>query len=121
MLTKKSTFMKLSMSCIMIIALAISSCAQQQKKAEQTTTKEQTKTVVIQKVKMPIDGMTCSACQSNVKRTIKSIDGISDVEVNLEKRFAYFTYDSQKVKVENIQKAVNDKGYTTGKPQKVKQ
>jgi hypothetical protein len=40
MLTKKSTFMKLSMSCIMIIALAISSCAQQQKKAEQTTTKE---------------------------------------------------------------------------------
>lgn len=121
MLTKKSTFMKLSMSCIMIIALAISSCAQQQKKEEKTTPKEQAKQVVMQKVKMPVNGMTCSACQSNVKKTIKSIDGVSDVEVSLEKRFAYFTYDPQKVKVENIQKAVNDKGYTAGKPQQIKQ
>lgn len=116
MLTEKSTFMKLSMSCIMIIALAISSCAQQQKKEEKTTSK-----IVMQKVKMPVDGMTCSACQSNVKKTIKSIDGVSDVEVSLEKRFAYFTYDPKKVKVENVQKAVNNKGYTAGKPQEVKQ
>lgn len=121
MLTKKSLFMKVSMSCIMIFALAISSCAQQQKKEKETTPKEQTKQVVMQKVKMPVNGMTCSACQSNVKKTIKSIDGVSDVEVSLEKRFAYFTYDPKKVKVENVEKAVNDKGYRAGKPQEVKQ
>ncbi len=121
MLTKKSLFMKVSMSCIMIIAVAISSCAQQQKREEKTIPKEQSKQVVMQKVKMPVDGMTCSACQSNVKKTIKSIDGVSDVEVSLEKRFAYFTYDPKKVKIENVQKAVNDKGYAAGKPQEVKQ
>jgi copper chaperone CopZ len=105
----------------MIIALAISSCAQQQKKEEKATPKEQAKQVVMIKVKITVDGMTCSACQSNVKKTIKSIDGVSDVEVNLEKRFAYFTYDPQKVKTDQVQKAVNDKGYTAGKPQEVKQ
>lgn len=117
----KSLLMKLSMSCIMIVALAITSCAQQQKKEEKTTPKEQTKQVVMQTVKMPVNGMVCNACQSNVKKTIKSIDGVTDVEVNLEKKYALFTFDRNKVKVEQVQKAVNDKGFEAGKSQEVKQ
>lgn len=113
--------MKLSISCILIVALTLTSCARQEKKAEQITPKEQTKTVAMQKVKMPVDGMVCNACQSTVKKTIKSVDGITDVEVNLEKKFALFTYDPQKVKLEQVQKAVNDKGFMSGKPQEVKQ
>ncbi len=121
MLTMKSLLMKVSMSCIMVIALAITSCAQQQKKEEKTTPKEQTNGVVMQTVKMPVDGMVCNACQSNVKKTIKSVDGVTDVEVNLEKKFAVFRYDPKKVKVEQVQKAVNDKGFEAGKPQEIKQ
>lgn len=112
--------MKVSMSCIMVIALAITSCAQEQKKEEKTKPIEQTKTAIMQKVKMPVDGMVCSACQSKVKNTIKSIEGVSDVEVNLEKKFALFTYDPQKLKVEQVQKAVNDNGFKAGKPQEDK-
>jgi len=117
MLTMKSLLMKVSMSCIMVIALAITSCAQQQKKEERTTLKEQTKLVMMQKAKMPVDGMVCNACQSNVKQTIKSIDGVTDVEVNLEKKFAVFTFDPAKVKVKQVQKAVNDKGFEARTPQ----
>ncbi len=117
----KTLFMKLSLSMFLVVALAITSCAQERKKTEQPTPKEQTKIVAMQKVKMPVDGMTCSACQSSVKKTIKSVDGVSDVEVNLEKKFALFTYDPQKVKIEQVQKTVNDKGFTAGKPQEVKQ
>lgn len=117
----KSLLMKVSMACVMIIALAITSCAQQQKNEEKTTPKEQTKGVAMQTVKMPVNGMVCNACQSNVKKTIKSVDGVTDVEVNLEKKFALFAYDPQKVKPEQVQKAVNDKGFTAGKPQEVKQ
>ena len=39
----------------------------------------------------------------------------------LEKKFALFTFDPKKVKVEQIQKAVNDKGFEAGKPQEGKQ
>ncbi len=117
----KLLVMKLSISMCLVVALALTACAQETKKTEPTTPKEQTKTVVMQKVKMPVDGMVCNACQSNVKKTIKSIDGVADVEVNLEKKFAVFTYDPQKVKIEQVQKAVTDKGFTAGKPQEVKQ
>ena len=120
-LTMKSLLMKVSMSCIMVVAIAITSCAQQQKKEEKATPKEQTKQVEMQTVKMPVDGMVCNACQSNVKKTIKGVDGVTDVEVNLEKKFAVFTFDPKKVKVEQVQKAVNDKGFEAGKPQEVKQ
>ncbi|MBN8833657.1 MAG: heavy-metal-associated domain-containing protein [Sphingobacteriales bacterium] len=121
MFIKKTTIMKLSISMVMVVALAITSCAQDNKKTEQNTPKEQTKAVAMQKVKMPVDGMVCNACQSNVKKTIKSVDGVADVEVNLEKKFAYFTYDPSKVKLEQVQKAVNDKGFTAGKTVEVKQ
>ena len=121
MLAMKLFLIKVSTSCIMVIALAVTSCAQQQKDEDKTTLKEQTKQVVMQTVKMPVDGMVCNACQSNVKKTIKSVDGVSDVEVNLAKKFAIFTFDPKKVKVEQVQKAVNDKGFEAGKPQEVKQ
>jgi copper chaperone CopZ len=121
MLRMKLLLMKVSMSCIMVVALAITSCAQQQKGEEKTNPKEQTNGVVMRTAKMPIDGMVCNACQSNVKKTIKSVDGVTDVEVNLEKKFAVFSFDPKKVKVEQVQKAVNDKGFEAGKPQEVKQ
>lgn len=117
----KSLLMKVSMSCIMVIALAITSCAQEQKKEEKSTSKEQINPVVMLTVKMPVNGMVCSACQSNVKKTIKSVDGVTNVEVNLEKKFVVFTFDPKKVKIEQVQKVVNDKGFEAGKPQEVKQ
>ena len=120
MLIMKSSLMKVSMSCILIIAFVATSCAQQQKE-EKTTPKEQTKKIVMQTVKMPVNGMVCNACQSNVKKTIKSVDGVTDVEVSLAEKFAVFTYDPKKIKVEEVQKTVNDKGFEAGKPQKVKQ
>ncbi len=91
--------MKASILFCIVVTLAITSCAQEKNKTAQTIPKEQTKTVVMQKVKMPVDGMVCNACQSNVKKTIKSIVGVLDVEVNLEKKFALFTYDRRKIHV----------------------
>lgn len=94
--------------------------AQQTKKAERRTTTEKAQPTV-QKAKMTIGGMSCSACQSTVKKTIRSLNGVTGVEVSLENRMAFFSYDPLKIKPEQVQKAVNSKGYTAGKPQEVKQ
>lgn len=107
-------------SLLLLLAFVPPSCAQQQKKAEPVT-KEQTKLVAVQKIKMPIDGMVCMACQSTVKKTIKSLNGVTNVEVSLEKKNAIISYYPNEVKPQQIQKAVNDKGYTAGKPQQIKQ
>lgn len=112
--------MKPSILFCIVIALGIISCAQEKNKTAQTTSAK-TKTVTMQKVQMSVDGMVCNACQSKVKKAIKSIDGVTNVEVSLENKYALFTYEPQKVKIEQVQKAVNDKGYAAGKPQEVKQ
>lgn len=119
---KKISIIKTGVALLVTFtAFNISSCAQQPKKEEKTTPKDQSKQVAMQTVKMPVNGMVCNACQSNVKKTIKSVDGVTDVEVNLEKKFAVLTFDPKKVKIEQVQKAVNDKGFEAGKPQEVKQ
>lgn len=117
----KTLFMKLSIIFFMVTAFAITLCTQNQKKADLSTTNEQAKTTATQKIKIPVDGMVCSACQSTVKKAIKSLNGVKDVEVSLENKFAFITFYPNSIKPEQIQKAINDKGYTAGKPEEVKQ
>lgn len=105
----------------MVTAFAITSCAQNQKKADRATTNKQAKTIATQKIKIPVDGMVCSACQSTVKKAIKSLNGVKNVEVSLENKFAFITFYPNLIKPEQIQKAINDKGYTAGKAQEVQQ
>ena len=109
-LNEKSLFMRLSILFLMVITLVIFSCAQQQNKPEQTIPKEQIKPVIAQKIKMSVDGMVCSACQSTVRKTIKSLNGVKDVEVSLENKIAFITYYPNLIKPEQIHKAINDKG-----------
>lgn len=113
--------MKLSLLFFMVTAFTITSCGQDQKKANRGSPNQQAKTVATQKIKISVDGMVCSACQSTVKKAIKSLNGVEDVEVSLENRNAFITYYPNLIKPEQIQKAINDRGYTAGKPQEVKQ
>lgn len=112
--------MRSFLSFFIIMTLLVSSCNRQQKKIV-TITAEQNKSFVAQKIKIPVDGMVCSACQSTVKKAIKSLNGVRDVEVSLENKNALITYYPDLVKPEQFQKAINDKGYTAGQPQEVKQ
>jgi len=117
----KTLFMKSSILFFMVTAFAITSCAQDQKKADRPATTGQAKTIATQKIKISVDGMVCSACQSTVKKAIKSLNGVKDVEVSLENKNAFITFYPNLLKPEQIQKAINDKGYTAGKAQEVEQ
>jgi copper chaperone CopZ len=69
------------------------------------------KTIVI-----PVEGMVCYACAATVKRSVKSLAGVIDVEVNLEKRTAKVTYAANKVSAERIAAAIDQAGYRAGLP-----
>jgi copper chaperone CopZ len=69
------------------------------------------KTIVI-----PVEGMVCYACAATVKKSIKSIAGVIDVEVSLEKRTAKVTYAANKVSAERIAAAIDQAGYKAGLP-----
>ncbi len=113
--------MKIFILLFAVVTLAITSCAQEQKKTGITVHPGNSNQATAVKIKIPVDGMVCGACQSTVKKAVRSLDGIKDVDISLENKTALVTYYPNLIKPERIQKAINDKGYTAGKPQEMKQ
>ena len=58
-----------------------------------------------------VTGMTCAACQANVTRAVKKLDGIAYVDVSLLVGRMTVKYDESKVTTDAIAQAVRDIGY----------
>jgi len=69
------------------------------------------KTIVI-----PVEGMACVVCAATVKKTVKSLAGVSRVEVSLEKRAAQVTYAPDKLSPDRIITTIDKLGYKAGSP-----
>jgi Cu+-exporting ATPase len=61
--------------------------------------------------KLKITGMVCAACTSAIEKSLKSLDGVHNAQVNLATEIASVDYDSGKVKLHDLEKAVKDAGY----------
>jgi P-type Cu+ transporter len=60
---------------------------------------------------LPISGMSCASCVSHVEGALKELPGISNVVVNLATNKASLQYNPQKVRLADMQRAVDDVGY----------
>lgn len=67
-------------------------------------------------VTIPIEGMTCASCVARVKKTLQSVDGVIEVEINLAQRTARINYREAHVSPEHLAAAINDLGYKAGTP-----
>jgi copper chaperone CopZ len=76
--------------------------------------KQGMKTAVI-----PVEGMVCVACAAMVKKALKSLTGVSNVEVSMEKRTALVTFEAGKVSLDRIVAAIDNAGYKAGTPKEV--
>ena len=56
-----------------------------------------------------IEGMTCGSCATAVRHVLKSVEGVKDAQVSFAEKKGVVTYDSAKVKPDEIAKAVNEK------------
>lgn len=64
------------------------------------------------KEKMNVGGMTCSACQAHVEKSVSKLEGVKKVEVNLLLNNMTVEYDETIVTQQDIIKAVESGGYT---------
>lgn len=62
----------------------------------------------------PSKGMTCRNCVRHVEKALKSLPGIVQLEVNLEKQEAFLEYDSTVVTFETMASALKDAVYING-------
>lgn len=67
--------------------------------------------LVLKKVDLKIQDMTCSSCVANVEGALKSLEGIEKANVNLMTEQAQVTYDPQKLKLIDIINVIEGQGY----------
>jgi len=64
--------------------------------------------------KINVYGMTCEHCVKSVTKAISSVKGVNSANVNLKGKYADVGYDEKTANLDDIKKAVEDAGYSTG-------
>uniref|UniRef100_UPI0032179674 heavy-metal-associated domain-containing protein n=1 Tax=uncultured Draconibacterium sp. TaxID=1573823 RepID=UPI0032179674 len=62
-----------------------------------------------------IGGLHCESCVASVEKGINGLDGIQNVVVTLTDSTAVVKYDASKLKLAEIEKTVEKRGYTIKK------
>ena len=66
----------------------------------------------IRKVTLKIKGIHCAGCIKAIQSYLSDIDGIRKCEVNLANESASIEFDQNKVSIDDIEKAIEDIGYS---------
>ena len=61
--------------------------------------------------KYPVRGMSCASCSAHVDKALRSVNGVSEVNVNLATNMAKVTFDEAQCTPSQLQKAVSDMGF----------
>ena len=68
--------------------------------------------VAVQKLTLPVEGMTCASCVTRVEKSLRSVDGVIDASVNLATDRATVSYLPTKTSVPDLKRVVEQAGYT---------
>jgi len=63
------------------------------------------------KAELKITGMTCATCVRTIEKSVSKLDGVIDVKLNLGNETGMVEYESKKLKISDIEKAIKDAGY----------
>ena len=67
-------------------------------------------------VVISVKGISCMACASKIRRTLRAVPGVAEVEVNLEAGSAKVKFDRSKTAPDALASAINGLGYEAGSP-----
>jgi Cu+-exporting ATPase len=73
-------------------------------------------TATPEKVTLPVEGMTCAACQANVQRALTAAPGVKKAAVNLMMHEATVHYDPATTDPAKLVDAINETGYVSRVP-----
>jgi len=77
---------------------------------------QKTKIYEIEKISLPVEGMTCASCVARVEKSISKVEGVSDVVVNLATEKATFNIDTSIAQLDSIKEVVEEAGYKINLP-----
>jgi copper chaperone CopZ len=69
------------------------------------------------RVVIPVEGITCATCEVGVRYALKSVNGVESARVSAATKTATVDYDSTKTDAEKLVAAINSTGYRATLPQ----
>ncbi len=63
------------------------------------------------KAEIKVSGMHCASCALNVEKSLKDLEGVEDAQVNIGTEKATVEYDPEKLKLAELENAIEDAGY----------
>jgi len=73
-------------------------------------------TDTLERVNIPVTGMTCAACQSFIQRTLAGEAGVEDATVNLMLHNATVTFDPRVISPSGLVEKIRSTGYDAEMP-----
>lgn len=64
------------------------------------------------KITFSIEGMHCGSCAAGIQMLLQSTEGIINASADYSKKTGEVEFDEEKIKLEDIVKAVQELGYT---------
>jgi copper ion binding protein len=65
----------------------------------------------MKEITFPVTGMTCGNCAAHVEKALKGVEGVSNVQVDLEGGQATVHFSSEPVALGILAEAVSEAGY----------
>ncbi len=65
----------------------------------------------IRKVELKVGGMSCAACVRTVENSLRRVEGVLGLQVNLATERAYVTFDSRRAGLTQLRQAIEAAGY----------
>lgn len=65
----------------------------------------------MKKKTIPIEGMSCAGCASNIEKALNKTEGVLKVEVNFANEKAYVEYDQSQINLDQIIEVIRNTGY----------
>lgn len=66
----------------------------------------------IKTLAIEIEGMTCTSCEEHVSHAVNQLNGVLKVDASFNNANAIVEFDKLKTTIEEIEKAINNTGYT---------
>lgn len=99
------TWLKIGGSIILAIMFIVHFFSYLKDKFSNQSTTEAAKSIV----SLDIEGMTCQYCVASVRKTLQTIEGVSDVEISLQNKNISFKNDN--AKIDEIKERIRDAGF----------
>jgi len=83
-------------------------------KREAEKTSSETQVQKLERIDLPIVGMSCASCAQTIEKSLSELKGVDKASVNLATSRATVSYDPRQAKVENFISAIRKSSYDVG-------